>query len=501
MKKANIDTFEHPPHTRATTHYAIALAIIVFYGAEICPFLDSLTLLQLAAPIVMAFAAMYAARVLLKVLFVRRVEFHRQTIRILALEFSVFLAAGLGLWAYNSTVHGFPMESGLKVLTGLLTVGYFIATDLALEWQRALVAHSCRTGNHLQLSERYLPLSGKLGLFAAFSVLFILAVMFLVINKDLYWFTGIGTKVSYEDARTYILTELAFVAGVILAYVINVIYSYTQNLTGFLDNENGVLERATLGELDGFVPVGTNDEFGLMAVHTNKMVKGLRETTEEIRRTRDVSIMSLASLAETRDNETGAHILRTQRYVKALAEYLQTHPRFSAELSDENIELMYKSAPLHDIGKVGIPDNILLKPGKLTDEEFEVMKDHPGLGAEALAVAEKTLGSNSFLRYAKEISLSHHEKWDGSGYPKGLKGNDIPVSGRLMALADVYDALISKRVYKPAFSHGEASDIIFKGNGTHFDPDVVEAYLAIQDKFEAIAHEFSDQAHEAEQAA
>ncbi|MDP6109964.1 MAG: HD domain-containing protein, partial [Rhodospirillales bacterium] len=229
--------------------------------------------------------------------------------------------------------------------------------------------------------------------------------------------------------------------------------------------------------------------------HTNLMVERIRQDTDEIMRTRDTTILTLASLAETRDNETGAHILRTQRYVKALAENLRDHARFSDFLNDETIDLLYKSAPLHDIGKVGIPDAILLKPGKLTDEEFEIMKTHTEIGNESLAVAETELGSNDFLGFAREISISHHEKWDGSGYPMGLSGENIPVSGRLMAVADVYDALISKRVYKPAFSHDKAMEIILEGRGNHFDPDIVDALTDIEDTFKDIARVYSDAAY------
>lgn len=176
--------------------------------------------------------------------------------------------------------------------------------------------------------------------------------------------------------------------------------------------------------------------------------------------------------------------------MRALAKHLAQFEHHQALLTDNYIELLYKSAPLHDVGKVGIPDNILLKPGKLTDEEFEVMKGHPEIGAKALSMAEKQLGSNSFLKLAKEISLTHHEKWNGSGYPNGLKEQEIPISGRLMALADVYDALISERVYKKAFSHEKAKSIILEGNGSHFDPEIVEAFLAIEDEFVAIADKY-----------
>lgn len=215
--------------------------------------------------------------------------------------------------------------------------------------------------------------------------------------------------------------------------------------------------------------------------------------TRELSAVQDVTIMVLASLAETRDNETGNHIRRTQNYVRALARALKDHPRFCDHLTPEIIELLYKSAPLHDIGKVGIPDAILLKPGRYTPEEFEVMKRHPALGRDAILAAERQLGVEvPFLRLAKEIAYGHQEKWDGSGYPMGASGDEIPVSARLMAVADVYDALISRRVYKDGMPHQEAVNIITAGRGKHFDPDVVDAFLAILDEVQAIAARFHD---------
>jgi putative two-component system response regulator len=217
------------------------------------------------------------------------------------------------------------------------------------------------------------------------------------------------------------------------------------------------------------------------------------ERTRQLGAVQDVTILAMASLAETRDNETGNHIRRTQNYVRALAIKLKEHPRFSDFLTDENIELLYKSAPLHDIGKVGIPDRVLLKAGKLTDEEFAIMKTHTTMGRDAIAAAEEKLDvTHSFLRFAREIAYSHQEKWDGTGYPEGLSGDDIPLPARLMAVADVYDALISRRVYKPPFSHEEACRIIRDGRGTHFDPDVVDAFLEIADECSDIARRFVD---------
>ncbi len=188
--------------------------------------------------------------------------------------------------------------------------------------------------------------------------------------------------------------------------------------------------------------------------------------TSEISAIQDVTILAMASLAETRDSDTGNHIRRTQLYVRVLAEKLKTHPRFGYYLSDSMIELLYKSAPLHDIGKVGIPDRILLKPGRLTEDEFEVMKSHTRLGRDAIAHAEWKLGMQvDFLKCAKEIAYGHQEKWDGSGYPEGLSGEDIPIAARLMALADVYDALISRRVYKDGMPHEQAVDDHRRGQG------------------------------------
>ena len=226
----------------------------------------------------------------------------------------------------------------------------------------------------------------------------------------------------------------------------------------------------------------------------NKHLESLvQDRTRKLAKMQDAIIMAMASLAETRDNETGNHIRRTQNYVAALARKLKNHPRFSHILSDENIELLYKSAPLHDIGKVGIPDNILLKPDKLSSEEFEVMKLHTVYGRETILSVEQYLGeSNEFLRFAREITYSHQEKWDGSGYPENLVGDAIPLSARLMAVADVYDALISRRVYKPAFSHEEAIGIMRKGHATHFDPDILDAFLEITDEFHEIANKFKE---------
>ncbi|WP_160689501.1 HD domain-containing phosphohydrolase [Clostridium sp. C2-6-12] len=218
----------------------------------------------------------------------------------------------------------------------------------------------------------------------------------------------------------------------------------------------------------------------------------VKERTNLIERTNSATIYCLAALAETRDPETGQHIRRTQEYIKELALELQKNGEYEDILTNEYIDLLYKSAPLHDIGKVGVKDSILLKPGKLTAEEFEEMKKHTIYGGESLMVGIKELGEESFLSLAKEIALTHHEKWDGSGYPYGMSNKEIPISGRLMALSDVYDALTSRRVYKGAFTHNDAKNIILEGRGTHFDPDIVDVFIKIETKFIEIMERFKD---------
>ena len=220
----------------------------------------------------------------------------------------------------------------------------------------------------------------------------------------------------------------------------------------------------------------------------------VQKRTTEVVAIQDVTILAMASLAETRDNETGNHIRRTQHYVRLLADKLRHHPRFAHFLDDDGtIELLYKSAPLHDIGKIGIPDRILLKPGRFEPEEFEIMKTHTTLGRDAILHAEKELGIEMpFLTLAKEIAYGHQEKWDGSGYPQGLSGDDIPISARLMAVADVYDALISRRIYKEGMSHEKAVEIILQGKGSHFDPDMVDAFAELQEEFRKIAKTYAD---------
>jgi cyclic di-GMP phosphodiesterase len=219
----------------------------------------------------------------------------------------------------------------------------------------------------------------------------------------------------------------------------------------------------------------------------------VRRRTAEVTAVQEVTIHALASLAETRDSDTGNHIRRTKYFVRLLAEKVRDNPRFSDFLDEQMIDVLFKSAPLHDIGKVGIPDKILLKPGRFEPHEFEVMKTHTTLGQEAIVRAEQELGLEvPFLKHAKDIALYHQEKWDGTGYPEGLAGEQIPISARIMAVADVYDALVSRRVYKKAMSHEKAVGIMIEGKGKHFDPDLIDAFLELQEEFQDISQRYAD---------
>ncbi|PLX71128.1 MAG: hypothetical protein C0602_02485 [Denitrovibrio sp.] len=471
-------------------HYAAAFFVLTLYGGQVCPYVESLTLTQWGSETIITLSAAFAIHAFIY----RRLTTNNPLLGaadIFKSSLTIFIGSGFIIGAINFFLWGFPVASALKLIVGWFLVGFFMSLDLMLVNRQQVIRYLAQTGQHLELSISYASLTKKFLIFALFTSLSVLGVIYLVIIKDLDWI--FSDTPNAMVATVSILKEFAFIFIVILSYTTLIIISFTKNLKLYLFYKNSALSEVVKGNLNASVPVSSVDEFGHMAKYTNEMIKSLRDRTEALQLTQDVSILSLASLAETRDNETGAHIMRTQRYVLALCEELKDKPSYNEVLSKENIDLIYKSAPLHDIGKVGIPDKILLKPGKLTEDEFKIMRRHPNYGRKALNTSGKMLGNNSFLKFAEEISFTHHEKWNGTGYPRKLKGDEIPISGRIMALADVYDALISKRVYKPAFSHAKAKEIIVNDSGTHFDPVLVDAFLNIEHRFTEIAKEFSDE--------
>lgn len=227
--------------------------------------------------------------------------------------------------------------------------------------------------------------------------------------------------------------------------------------------------------------------------HSNEdLSEEVRRKMREVSQSQLAAIFAMSKLAESRDPETGEHLERMREYCKVISEQLSRMPKFRPLINREFVDNIYAASPLHDIGKVGIDDNVLLKPGKLTDEEWVLMRKHPIIGAETLREVDRQHPGNAFIRTGIEIAESHHEKWDGSGYPYGLKGEAIPLVARILALGDVYDALTSKRCYKDAFSHAKSRSIIEQGRGSHFDPDVVLAFLEMEDEFKRIRSDFQD---------
>ncbi len=215
----------------------------------------------------------------------------------------------------------------------------------------------------------------------------------------------------------------------------------------------------------------------------------LLESYRKLHNARMATILGLAKLAEYRDEGTGTHLERIREYAKMIAEEMAKNPKYAGHITPEYIDDIYQSSILHDIGKVGIPDAVLLKPGRLSDEEFDVIKRHTNLGGDAIKAIEAQIEGKSFLALGKEIAYNHHEKWDGSGYPRGLNGEDIPLAARIIALADVYDALTTKRFYKEAYTHEKSRQIIIDLKATHFDPEVVDVFLALEDEFDRIRRE------------
>ena len=476
---------------RAALHYALLLVVYAFYGYQVCPFLEQLTMLELLAPVAAMLALQWTLRQASKPWLASkdiasRIRHH------FWLDMGLFVLGGCVLAFFNLFVHGFPLESGGKILVLFIFGGFYISLDLALEREYRLGQYLGAMGSPFPLSVRYWSVQQKFALFSSANMVILAVIALLLVYKDLHWIAE--AKPDMQMAQLAIMAELVFVVGVIGAYILRVIHQYSRNLAATVQAETQGLRTVSKGDLQALIPVTTNDEFGHMADLTNQMIGQLRNSRDELMRTQDVTMMGLISLAAKRDNETGLHLKRTQTYVAMLARALRKKkPDLAAKLSDETIDLLHKSAPLHDIGKVGVPDHILKKPGKLDDEEFAIMKTHAQIGADALKEAEEALGGCSFLSMAREIAQTHHEKWDGSGYPNGLKGCDIPLSGRLMAVADVYDALRSPRVYKPGFSHSKAMAIILEGKGQHFDPDLVDALIAIEGEVERLSDEMADE--------
>lgn len=477
-------------NSRSYGHYLLAIASLSFYGGQVCPYVEALGLLDNALLIALLFGSMALARPVLYKKIVTACQPQGRMAAVIKLDIGLYFTAALILSAYFLSNYEVPLSTVIKLVFGFGFLGGFAALDAALMEERRSVGLSIDSPS--SASDHTIPLARSINLFTLVVCLGLVTVMLLLVFKDMEWLLSESRELDDMQAAALIGFEFFVVLVVVLGSYMHVVSQYGENLSLRLASQAGVLAEVAEGQLNKRIHDPGNDEIRRLSDHINKTLVDLEIGHHELTATRDLTIRAMSSLAETRDNETGLHIVRTQHYVKLLAQNLMTHPDFSRVLQPSFVELLYKSAPLHDVGKIGIPDHILLKPGKLTDEEFAVMRTHAALGRDALAAATTGNEASAFLCLAQEIALNHHEKWDGTGYPSQLSGEAIPLSARLMALADVYDALISKRVYKTAMTHLQARSIILEGRGTHFDPRVVDSFLATEKDFIRIADEYGD---------
>lgn len=486
-----------PSERRAICHYTLAVFLFSLYCIVVSPFFEVHSPVILFLHTTFIFMFLYGFR-----RFGRFIKNKNISIRTQLLAFTL---TGFCFASWYNVSFDLPWRDDIKFVFGFFCLGLLINIDLAIDDARHDMEQDVVQSTP-PLTK--VPLALIAGNGAIVIVLMMVVLLILILSKEFFWILEHAThtdslqqalwlidhpeyRVTQNDLER-IIYEFIFVALTIVGYIAAISRNGASLIHQQLDKQIQVMQVASEGNLTQRIPLNHAAELNEIAFYTNQMLGQLTLIYDELNRSRDATIIGLSTLAEVRDNETGAHILRTQRYVKTLAEELKKSPKHQDFLTNDVIELLFKSAPLHDVGKVGIPDSILLKPGKLTEEEFKIMKNHPLIGAAALQTTEKNSDSSAFLKFAIEIAATHHEKWDGTGYPVGLVGDAIPLSGRLMALADVYDALICKRVYKPAFSHEATKDIILAGKGTHFDPEIVDAFLVCEQQFIQIAQKYKE---------
>lgn len=379
---------------------------------------------------------------------------------------------------YNSYENYADMVSTGKVFLGCTALGFFTACDMALERQKFIQGNQELINLNETSTKVAFPITTKMTILAVFSLVFMTGIMLLVFLKDLYWFIDLEQE-NYGEARITFMRELLFVGGVILAEMINIIVLFCKNLKLHFNKQNHSMEAVSKGDLNQLVKINSQDEFAVMGHYTNFMIEMLKERNRQLEKTRQEIIQRLGRAAEYRDNETGMHVVRMSHYSQALAK--------KANLSKERCDLILQASPMHDVGKIGIPDKVLLKPGKLEGEEWTTMQTHVEVGASILSGSDSRL-----MQLAEEIAATHHEKFDGTGYPKGLKGEEISIEGRIVPICDVFDALTSERPYKKAWTVEDAINLLKREKGKHFDPDLVDKFISILPEILEIRERYSE---------
>jgi len=474
-----------PISRRALAHHLAALLVLGVYATKVCPVLDGLppSALWSALAAVLGLQLMVAARLGCRL--PRLAPARHRTTAVFIFELALFsLGGGLMAW-FNQAVFGSPYENGLKLLVGFVVLGVFAGLDRAL-------ARAGGTGGDGRGGLLPDSLAGRLGIVAA-GLLGLAALMIMaVVSRDVGWVAAQAPAIDISAAIRAVALDVGFVLVVFAGHLVNLSRALGRLIGRRIECQAAVLEAVAQGDLELRVAPRGHDELARLGRHIDGMIESVAHRQHELERSQAAIISSLISLASVRDQETGGHLRRTQHYVRLLALELARVPEYASRLDGPTIAMMFRAAPLHDIGKVGIPDSILLKPGPLTPAEFRAMQRHTLLGDRALEATVKEIGANRFLDLARKIVRWHHERWDGRGYPDGLAGPAIPLASRLMAVADTYDALISRRVYKPPMPHAEARAIILGERGRAFDPAVVDAFIAREDAFRAIAERFKD---------
>lgn len=472
-----------PGATRSAVHHVLFSIFVTIYGYSVCNFINGLEFSVWAATLLPVLIGQWVLRSMVAERVLKLPPAVRPRLAFWG-ELSVFVAGGAVVGVANTVFHGFPAGSGLKAMLGFVTIGIFAGVDQAFVQTRIRFHEG---GMPSFPGKPRSPFAVRLGLSFGLVTALVIGVISLLVLRGI----EDGTVQEAQGFRRLAI-EFAFVFAVIFCYVANSARGAEKLLAKAISEQVQTLGEAREGRARRRAVIGTQDEIGFVSAEINHLLDELDKAHEMTTRTNDAIMKALIGLAGARDNETGDHLQRTQRYVGILCSQLAQHPEHAPVLTPPAIADIVSAAPLHDIGKVAVPDAILRKPGRLTREEYEEMKTHVRHG---LAVIDKVIadvGVTPYLAAARDVIAGHHEHWNGAGYPFGQKGADIPLAGRVMALADVYDALRSERVYKPAMSHAEARQILIDGAGTQFDPLVVAAFLVVEPQFERIAAGFAD---------
>ncbi len=470
--------------TRSAIHHGIAAALLTAYGYHVCNFISGLAVATWAASLAPVLMAQWVVRTALARFYVSPSPVALRPRRAFLVELSVFAIGGAVLGGLNVVVHGFPAGSGIKMSLGFVTAGLFAGADAALARSLARFDHG---GLGMDALGRRSPFALRVGAATAMVMSLLTTISALLVLRA---FEELSTGAASSFKRVAI--ELLFVLCVFLAYSFNLVRGLGGLVGRALREQIDTLQASHAAVSGRRAVVATTDEFGMITHEINVLLDALDASNRDAARANETTIRGLVSLAGARDDETGPHLQRTQRYVGLLARRLATETDLASRLTEEAIRLMCAAAPLHDIGKVGIPDSVLRKPGRLTEEEFALMRTHVALGLGVLDGIIAEVGRTPFLEVARDVIAGHHERWDGRGYPAGLAGEDIPLAGRIMAVADVYDALRSVRVYKPAMSREEARRVIAEGAGSHFDPRIVAAFLLVEPEVARTADALAD---------